>query len=607
MTLVNDIEDIKSDENINKTIEECNKIHDILLCLDKYCNEYGNEYGNQNGNQNCSENGIKHDFSRYMLKLFRQNKVGIKKTDLILEYRKCLEKGILKQNILLEKMICKKPSRSISGITSITLVMSPYPNGQSFSCKHNCYYCPNEPAHEGNNWQAQPRSYLFNEPAVRRANQNNFKAYEQMIDRMDTLYKNGHTIDKLEIIIEGGTYTEYPVDYLEDFIRDIYYTANTYFDKHKRLKSGLDSEVYQNRFNKVHIIGVCIETRPDAIITDNNEWMHHFRRCGVTRIQLGVQSSHNHILKKLNRGHTIEQVVECMEYLKNNCFKIDIHIMPDLPFSTPELDKETFDYVYEVLQPDQMKIYPCAVTPWTIIEKWYKDGKWKPYTEEELMSVMNYAMEKCPDWIRLPRVIRDIPLEYIQAGNNVSNLRQSLSDGREIRGREIERHLEYYEKPAKIFVQKIGKKDYFISYESYDKKALFGFIRLRLPDKIGTNSENKTTNCIFPVLNNKALIRELHVYGYNTAVGTNAKSSQHKGIGSKLLRKAEHIALWNYYTGIAVISGEGVKEYYSKKGYVEEDTYMTKNIVSLDNYKQFLYSSVITIIFIQYLLNIYLI
>ena len=414
---------------------------------------------------------------------------------------------------------------------------------------------------------------------MRRANRNDFKAYEQMIDRLDTLYVNGHTIDKLEIILEGGTYTEYPIKYLEEYNRDIYYAANTYFDasENKREKKSLDEEVYENRNAKVHIIGNCIETRPDAIDSD---WIKHFRRCGVTRIQLGVQTTHNHILKKINRGHNVECALECMEKLKDLCFKIDIHLMPDLPYSTPELDKEMFKYTYKILQPDQIKIYPCQVVPWTKIEKWYNEGKWKPYEDDILKEVMDYGLETCPEWIRLPRVIRDIPGVYIQAGNKTTNLRQKLVESKEIRSREIERHPEYYEKPAKIFIEKYSENDYFISYESYDKKALFGFIRLRFPKK---------QNNIFTCFNNNktALIRELHVYGSNTAVGDKSKMkqrSQHKGIGKKLLKRTELISILNGYSKIIVISGEGVKNYYKKQGYYEEEEggYMIKKLYTYE-------------------------
>ena len=587
--ILNDLEDfVLPEKNFEPERDSYTKgkIKELLIYFDKYCKDNENTFE--------TTDKLRTNFTQYFNKLCRENKIAIKKTDMILEYQKSIENKSLERNILLEKMLCKKPSRSISGISSITLVMSPYPNGQSFSCKHNCYYCPNEPAHKGNNYQAQPRSYLYHEPAVRRANRQSFQAFEQMIDRMDTLYMNGHTIDKLEIIVEGGTYNEYPMDYLEDFNRDTYYAANTYFDKEpKRDKLQLDVEVYLNRTAKVHIIGICIETRPDTI---SDEWIIHYRRCGVTRIQLGIQSTHNHILKKINRGHTIECGVEAMEYLRNLCFKIDIHIMPDLPYTTPELDKEMFDFTYSNLLPDQIKIYPCAVVPWTIIEKWYNTGKWKPYAPEVLKEVMDYGVSKCPDWIRLPRVIRDIPGVYIQAGNSTTNLRQMLVKSRDIRSREIERHTEYYSKPAKIFVDNYKNstrnstqnstrkvKDYFISYESLDKEALFGFIRLRLPSNYNNNSldpqdkRNSEIKKLFPILENRALIRELHVYGYNTQVGTEAKASQHRGIGTKLLNKAEWIAYINGYPGIVVISGEGVKGYYSKKGYSEKDTYMYKD------------------------------
>jgi ELP3 family radical SAM enzyme/protein acetyltransferase len=428
---------------------------------------------------------------------------------------------------------------------------------------------------------------------------------------MDTLFVNGHTIDKLEIIVEGGTYTEFPEEYLEEFNRDTYYAANTYFDSEpKRNKLSLDEEVLINRNTKVHIIGICIETRPDAL--DDN-WIRHFRKCGVTRIQLGVQSTHNHILKKINRGHTIECAYEAMEVLRDFCFKIDIHIMPDLPYTTPELDKEMFDYVYKELLPDQIKVYPCAVVPWTIIEKWYNQGKWKPYEPEVLKDVMDYGMKTCPEWIRLPRVIRDIPGVYIQAGNKTTNLRQTLVESKEIRSREIERHSEYYTKPGKIFVNcysnhKINGKDYFISYESNDKVALFGFIRLRLPNTKKYISELPQINKInlskpddlFEVLKNRALIRELHVYGYNTSVGSDAKASQHRGIGTKLLKEAERISFWNGYKGIVVISGEGVKEYYKKKGYNEKDTFMYKDFYQMIRIINIIIMIIITIIFFKY-------
>lgn len=575
-----DLEDFTLPEKNTDTIKNCDEldlINEILYILIDYCNKL---------TINDTNPEIRREFTKIFNRECRERKLLAKKTDFIMQYQKQLDNDRISKNILLEKLLCKKPSRSISGIISITVVMSPYPHGQKFSCEWNCYYCPNEPAHKGNNWQAQPRSYLYHEPAVRRANRHGFEAYEQMIDRMDTLRANGHEIDKIEIIIEGGTYNSFPKQYLVEFNRDIYYAANTYFDQVKREKKSLTEEVKANRNARVHIIGNCIETRPDTI---NEDWIRHYRECGVTRIQLGIQSTHNHILKRINRGHTIEQGLDAIEWLKDLCFKIDIHIMPDLPFTTVDLDKSMMDYTYKMLQPDQIKIYPCAVVPWTIIEKWFNQGKWTPYQPEQLQEVMNYAMTTCPDWIRLPRVIRDIPGIYIQAGNKTTNLRQLISQSREIRSREIERHPEYYNKPAKIFSEsynnRLGSKDYFISYESYDKVALFGFIRLRYPNcksNCKSNCKIDKTNTrpiIFKCLQHRALIRELHVYGFNTAVGQNAKASQHRGIGSRLLAYAEWKAYCAGYRGIVIISGEGVKNYYKKRGYYEIETFMVKDFI----------------------------
>ncbi len=514
---------------------------------------------------------------------------------------------------IMEYLLRKKPSRNVSGITSITVITAPFPNGQKFSCKHNCYFCPNEPAHEGNNYQAQPRSYLYKEPAVQRANQHRFKALNQMLNRMDTLFSNGQVVDKLEIIVEGGTFTEYPESYLEEYIRDVFYSANIYRDLRKLYSEYYDSieilntsllsqvrkpecierEVFINKTAMVHIIGVCIETRPDAI---DDKWLYLFRKWGVTRVQLGVQHVDNDILKKINRGHTIERVIWAIQYLKDNCFKIDIHIMPDSPGSSKEKDMAMFDYVYSKICPDQMKVYPCEVVPWTVIEKWYKNGTYTPYFEknpQDLIDVVRYSMVTCPNWVRLPRVIRDIPSSYIQCGNTIANLRQEIENQfdnenikiQEIRYREIGRHVQYYKKPISYNVYyKYANNghDYFICCESFDKVALFGFLRLRIVEKKNLQ--------IFNVLKNKSLVRELHVYGNLAKVGTKTeKGCQHTGIGSTLLRKAEHISKRHWMDGIVVISGEGVKSYYEKNGYYEKETFMVKDFW----YKHILYMFVL--------------
>lgn len=517
-------------------------------------------------------------FNTFYNTLTRKYRVYCKKNLLVFIYRKMIENNEIENHPEIWQLIQKRPARNLSGVTIITVLTSPTPDGQDFSCKHNCYYCPNEPG--------QPRSYLKKEPAVARANRNKFDPIKQMEDRMSTLLINGHEIDKLEIIIEGGTYTEYPVQYLERFHRDMIYCANTYFDEKKREKYDIDTEVDINKTARVRIIGICIETRPDVLLhKDGEDWLKRFRKWGVTRVQLGVQHTDNSILKAVNRGHTIEDAEAGILLLKDNCFKVDIHLMPDLPNANPVKDMQMFDTVFKTprLQPDQVKIYPCEVTPWTVIQKWHQSGKYKPYAqtnERALLDVVKHAMEICPPWIRLPRVIRDIPLTYIEGGNMYPNLRQMLTDelqkeGKktmDIRARECGRNTEYNINDAIYNVRKyrtMNGTEYFISLESKDEMCIFGFLRLRIPDN--------NDGVVFECLKNKAYIRELHVYGNLVPVGFKKNNdSQHKGIGKQLVWYAKYIALHNYnrLNGLAVISGIGVKGYYEKLGFIDNGDFM---------------------------------
>jgi ELP3 family radical SAM enzyme/protein acetyltransferase len=539
---------------------------------------------------------IRKSFSTFYNSLSRtlnKKKVFLKKSVLTHYYRDMVSNGEIKEYPLVQTLLQKRPSRNASGVTVITVLTSPYPDGQSFSCKHNCYYCPNEPD--------MPRSYLKEEPAVARGFRNKWSAKEQMLDRMRVLQGNGHEIDKLEIIIEGGTYTEYPATYLEKFHEELIYTANTFYDTPDPLTGeirpslGIDEEVRLNANSRCRIIGICIETRPDSLKTRpfkdrDDTWLRCFRKWGVTRIQLGLQHTNNAILKKINRGHTREKAEFAIKYLKDNGFKVDIHLMPDLPGSSPEEDTAMFEYVYTSpkIQPDQIKIYPCEVVPWTRIQEWHKEGKYKPYAqtnERALLDVVKSAIRDCPPWVRLPRVIRDIPLTYIEGGNMYPNLRQMLEaeltkEGvqiQEIRARECTRHPEYRFDDVVYRVRKYEAsdgKEVFISCESEDAVAIFGFLRLRFP----SSSSSREFACL---TDRTALVRELHVYGNVLPVGTRTKTrhhDQHRGIGKRLLQMAESIALWEGYSKIAVISGIGVVEYYKKRGYHSEDYYMVKSL-----------------------------
>ena len=497
------------------------------------------------------------------------------------------------ENQHLRNLITKKKCKSNSGVLVITVLTSAHPQYTDedgkvktarFSCKHDCAYCPNEPAHEGNNWVAQPRSYLYSEPAVLRANANDFDPIKQMNSRLSTLIRMGHIPDKLEIIVLGGTWSEYPRDYQDRFITELYYSANIYFDSEpKRLKKTLEEEIEINETAKIHIIGLTLETRPDTI---NIEEIANFRRYNCTRIQLGVQHTHNTVLKKINRGHTIECAYDAIKLLKNNCYKVDIHIMPNLPGASYEIDKAMLDEVLydERIQVDQYKIYPTAIVPFTKIKKWFDEGSYIPYDDKLLYELIKDFKKKVQKYKRLNRIIRDIPGHYIEGGYSTKfvNMRQLLQDDMRlnnwgcncIRCREIKGNSVLLSN-IKLNIEKYrasGGDEYHISFDTdCEKNYLIGFLRLRLNDADGSQ--------VLPSIKGCALIRELHVYSNLSNVGDNIEGSlQHKGFGRQLVTKAEELAIANGYNRIAIISGTGVREYYKKLGYNLIDTYMIKTI-----------------------------
>lgn len=470
--------------------------------------------------------------------------------------------------------LIKKASRSVYGILNVCVFTSPYPeytdeNGvkqkQMFSCKHNCYYCPMEPD--------QPRSYLRDEPGVARANDCGFDCVKQFHMRLDQYKGMGHTLDKIEFEVSGGTWSEYPEEYQVEFIRDGYYAANVY-GQVERERYSLEREIELNENADIHIIGLTIETRPDTITKDE---LYKFRKYNVTRVQIGVQHTDNAILKKINRGCTIEQSKEGIKMLLNNCFKVDIHLMPMLPKSTPEKDKEMFDQVlYDPdLQVDQWKVYPTSVVPWSVLETWYNKGKYKPYSMDELFEVLIYMKQRVHNRIRLIRIVRDINEHYILGACNVSHTRQLLHKEMEkrnlickcIRCRSAKDDtIGEYKMKVEEFTAS-GCKEYFISYVSLNELTLYGFCRLRLP------KDNKDQ---LEEIKEHALIRELHVYSTLVPVSCKTSKVQHNGFGKKLLKMAESIAVYNGYRNIAVISGVGVRNYYRQRGYELDNTYMKK-------------------------------
>lgn len=324
------------------------------------------------------------------------------------------------------------------------------------------------------------------------------------------------------------------------------------------------------------IIGITIETRPDCVLAEE---LRDFRRWGVTRVQLGVQHTDDAILRGVSRGCSHKHTLAALKLLKDNCFKVDIHIMPNLPGATPAGDKAMIDCVLTDLQPDQVKVYPCTTTPFTKILEDYKRGAYVPYSNDDLTDVVLYWKTQVHPWIRNNRIVRDIPNSYIVAGVRTSSQRLDFQQEMTARGltcrcircREAGRWPKADAAVGELVIRTYGAQDgreLFISWESADRVVLFGFLRLRL------NARDSVAP-VFEELADAALVRELHVYGRTIPVGDAAdlavagetNIAQHLGIGRRLLAEAERQATNAGYTSIAVISGVGVRRYYESSGY----------------------------------------
>ncbi len=500
------------------------------------------------------------------------------------------------KNHSLRYFLMKKAIRSASGIVNVSVVMPP----DRFSCKFNCRFCPNETIANGASVD-MPRSYLSNEDAVRRAASVGFDAEEQVWVRFRALERNGHPIDKIEFRILGGTFSCYDRDVADTFMRDLYYAANTYYDSlPRRERLSVDEEQKLNVSAKIHVVGVGIETRPDMINLDE---IVRLRNYGVTRVELGVQHTNDNLLRKMNRGHLVKHSKDAIRLLKEYGFKVEIHIMTDLPGATPEMDKECYRLVLQDdpdLIPDYMKDYPCQDVSFTEVKKWKEDGRWTPYAEQTpdgslLKDVLVYRQTITPKWVRVNRIQRDfLParegnnfLGFTSSSipdNNLGDVVTRLAEKQGIycqciRCREIGN--EKFE-PSEIqyFIdsfQASGAQEFYICAEvpRPNRNLLLGFIRLRLCDSLEKS--------VIPELVGKtAMIRELHVYGQVKAVGEegSGNGAQHLGIGRTLLKIAERISRDSEYKQIAIISGIGVRDYYRKNGYELRGTYMMKQIGS---------------------------
>ncbi|HLC46281.1 MAG TPA: tRNA uridine(34) 5-carboxymethylaminomethyl modification radical SAM/GNAT enzyme Elp3 [Candidatus Nanoarchaeia archaeon] len=525
----------------------------------------------------------------------------------------------------MRKLSClqTKPVRSISGVSPVAIMTSPFP------CPHGkCAMCPGGP---GSEFGDVPQSYTGREPASLRAARADYDPYIQVMNRLEQYIVLGHSIDKIELIIMGGTFPSIDREYQDWFIASCFQAMNDFsrlfFKKYKYGKNAkrqfkdddtddkidilrfrrffelpgilgskertasihaklkklrgegrhsLESEQAKNERARVRCVGLTIETRPDWALKKHADIM---LMQGCTRIELGVQSTDDSALKAVRRGHTVDDSIKATKILKDLGFKITYHMMLGLPGISQKKDLEVLKSLFtdEDFRPDMLKIYPCMVMKGTrLFDEWGK-GRFRPITTEIAGEIISEFKRYCPEYVRIMRVQRDIPTYRIEAGVDRTNLRQYISElcrkkditCRCIRCREIGRQQD--DGNPKIRMQEYdasGGKEFFLSYET--KNALYGFIRLRFPGQF-----------LRPEMTPKsALVRELHVYGEAVALGEKGTKSatQHRGIGKLLLENAEEVAAARGKDKMVVISGVGAREYYLKRGYEREGVYMVKKL-----------------------------
>jgi len=493
-----------------------------------------------------------HDTKR---RLAKKHGTAIISNAVILSKYRQFYKGRLNSDLI--RLLRKRAIRTLSGVAPVTVLTKPYP------CPGRCVYCP---APEG-----MPKSYIASEPAAQRAFRLKFDPYQQVSKRIMVLEKNGHNVEKIELIVLGGTWSFYPKKYREWFIKRCFDGANG------KKSASLAQAQKINEKARHRIIGLSLETRPDHV---TYEELWHMRSLGCTHVQIGVQSVHQPVLDLVKRDDTLVNMERATALLRDFGFKITYHIMPGLPGSTPAKDLTVFKKIFtnSQWQPDMLKIYPCVVVKNSLLYRWYKQGKYKPYSDKVLNSLLVKIKKIIPAYVRINRLIRDIPGPDIVAGNRITNLRQYLHQQgvmcKCIRCREVR------EEKVKIKDLKLVQRKYkagqgtehFISYESKDKKKLYAFVRLRLLEKRLKLAENKPFNP------DTALIRELHTYGELIPVGKKGKAVQHIGLGKRLMKQVEKIAKQKGYKEIVVIAGVGVREYYRRLGYKLSETYMIKKL-----------------------------
>ncbi len=503
----------------------------------------------------------------------------LNKSMLVTLYNELVAAGELEADARLLERLRMKPMRTLSGVTTVTVLTKPYP------CPGKCIFCPTD--------VRMPKSYLPDEPGAMRAVEHQFDPYAQVKSRITQLEALGHPTDKIELLILGGTWSSYKREYQEWFVKRCFDAMNALTPAPSRstpegLPMGEGAEQAgegelekAQTFNETthhRNVGLVIETRPDEINPDEIRWLRHL---GVTKVQMGAQSLYDRILDMNKRGHDVECTRQATALLRAAGFKIVLHWMPNLHGATPESDREDFARLWNDFCPDEIKIYPNQLLANAELYEYWQRGEFKPYTTEELIDLIADIKPTIPRYCRVNRVIRDIPSTNVVEGNRRTSLRQDVQDEmkqrgtkcqcvrcREVRGKSVS--VDYL-KLDDLTYQAGAAEEHFISYVTPDDK-LAGFVRLSLP---GKNSPQTGISD----LDGAALIREVHVYGQSLPVGAEKEGAvQHAGLGTRLLEEAERVARANGFKDMAVISAVGTRGYYLGRGFERGELYLAKKL-----------------------------
>ena len=541
------------------------------------------------------------------------------------------------EEALLVRTLQVKPRRTASGVATVTVLTKPWP------CSSACLYCPND--------VRMPKSYLHDEPACQRAERNWFDPYLQVTARLRTLHQMGHVTDKVELIVLGGTWSDYPETYQIWYMHELFRAlndmgceatveresktrreqyqnagiacerddlANWAAEAQARVTAGdasynetvrslyacgtradgngwavvaqwqtatfsqLEALQRKNESAEHRCVGLVVETRPDAVTPKRLAMLRHL---GCTKLQMGIQSLDERILAANHRGIGVDRMQQAFEFARIFGFKTHAHFMTNLLGATPESDAADYRRMVEHLafKPDEIKLYPCALVDGTRLVAHWRNGSWRPYTEEELVNLLADDALVTPPFTRISRMIRDISAHDIMTGNKKVNLRQlvdlelakRVQPVQEIRSREIAFGAAASDELSlsEVAYETTNTREVFLQWVTPDNR-IAGFLRLSMPnaDYVSAHASD------LPIKAGEAMIREVHVYGRVAGLHQGGENAQHRGLGRMLIERACDIARENGYAAINVISAVGTRGYYRKQGFADNGLYRQRNL-----------------------------